>query len=255
MKEYYSIGEVAAIFDMDVQLLRYYDARGLLVPEQRNQNNGRRMYHFDQIYPLATIRYLRRVGCSLKQIERFVLHTNVESNLDIMTEQANALRRQCQQMMETVDVIQKKLDFVRRETPETCGFSVKQYPARQFVPIGEELRLFTSELFYFYPLVGFYEGSKKWFGAYLYDDCHGDTAPQLLPEGACVEEIPAGRYLCGYHCGPYQSIQDSIDALFAAGRERGFRCDRRVVTLNIIDQFSEAHPANYITALEARILE
>ena len=31
MKEFLSIGELAKIFDMDVQLLRHYDAKGLLV--------------------------------------------------------------------------------------------------------------------------------------------------------------------------------------------------------------------------------
>ena len=56
MKEYLSIGELANIFDMDVQLLRYYDARGILVPSVRNEASGRRYYHFDQVYPLATIR-------------------------------------------------------------------------------------------------------------------------------------------------------------------------------------------------------
>ena len=56
MKEYLSIGELANNFGMDVQLLRYYDARGILVPSVRNEANGRRYYHFDQVYPLATIR-------------------------------------------------------------------------------------------------------------------------------------------------------------------------------------------------------
>lgn len=53
MKEFLSIGELAKIFDMDVQLLRHYDAKGLLVPQVRNSENSRRFYHFDQVYPLA----------------------------------------------------------------------------------------------------------------------------------------------------------------------------------------------------------
>ena len=39
MKEFLSIGELAKIFDMDVQLLRHYDAKGLLVPQVRNSIN------------------------------------------------------------------------------------------------------------------------------------------------------------------------------------------------------------------------
>lgn len=72
MKEFLSIGELAKIFDMDVQLLRHYDAKGLLVPQVRNSENSRRFYHFDQVYPLATIRYLRRLGYPLAQIRDFL---------------------------------------------------------------------------------------------------------------------------------------------------------------------------------------
>ena len=56
MKEFLTIGELADIFNMDVQLLRHYDAKGLLAPQVRNSENNRRFYHFDQVYPLATIR-------------------------------------------------------------------------------------------------------------------------------------------------------------------------------------------------------
>lgn len=75
MKEFLSIGELAKIFDMDVQLLRHYDAKGLLVPQVRNSENSRRFYHFDQVYPLATIRYLRRLGYPLARIRDFSITT------------------------------------------------------------------------------------------------------------------------------------------------------------------------------------
>ena len=39
MKEFLTIGELADIFNMDVQLLRHYDAKGLLVPQVRNSDN------------------------------------------------------------------------------------------------------------------------------------------------------------------------------------------------------------------------
>ena len=51
MKEFLTIGELADIFNMDVQLLRHYDAKGLLVPQVRNSENNRRFYHFDQSIP------------------------------------------------------------------------------------------------------------------------------------------------------------------------------------------------------------
>ena len=72
---------------MDVQLLRYYDARGILVPSVRNEANGRRYYHFDQVYPLATIRYLRKLDYSLDQIGAFISSGDISQNLGSMAEQ------------------------------------------------------------------------------------------------------------------------------------------------------------------------
>lgn len=260
MKEYLTIGEMAEIFHMDVQLLRHYDAKGLLVPSRRNAANGRRFYYFDQVYPLATIRYLRKLGYSLDKINKFLYADDVNKNVDTLVEQTVILRRRCEELMDTINIIQKKLDFIEAESQFTQkdSFRIKTYPQRQFIHIGDELNLFTHELFYFYPTVGFYQGEKKWFGAYLFDELFdGEAAGPALSQGAEQAVIPAvipgGRYLCGYHYGPYHKIQESIDKLYAAGRE--YELEECVVTLNIIDQFVEGHPANYITALEVLIKE
>ena len=93
MKEFLTIGELANIFNMDVQLLRHYDTKGLLVPQVRNSENNRRFYHFDQVYPLATIRYLRRLDYSLAQIKAFLHSNGLRDNLQMLSQQAQQLRR------------------------------------------------------------------------------------------------------------------------------------------------------------------
>ena len=115
MKEFLSIGELAKIFDMDVQLLRHYDAKGLLVPQVRNSENSRRFYHFDQVYPLATIRYLRRLGYPLAQIRDFLHNNALRDNLEMLSEQAEKLRRQCDELNATIQIIQQKVEFIDRE--------------------------------------------------------------------------------------------------------------------------------------------
>lgn len=257
MKEYLSIGEIAEIFNMDVQLLRHYDAKGLLVPEIRDAANGRRMYHFDQIYPLASIRYLRRLGYPLAKIDEFIHANNLQENLKTLIGQAQDLQRQRDELLAIIQIIQNKVEFVERELSVSSPDKVfvKEYPARPFLHIGEELNLFTHELFYFYPTVGFYQGDKKRFGAYLYDG-RGLTGQVPLFDFLDSDKIPsiqAGRYLCGYHYGTYQTIQDSIAKLYKAGE--GLSLSDCVITLNIVDQFFEGHPANYITGLEIQILK
>ena len=257
MKEFLSIGELAKIFDMDVQLLRHYDAKGLLVPQVRNSENSRRFYHFDQVYPLATIRYLRRLGYPLAQIRDFLHNNALRDNLEMLSEQAEKLRRQCDELNATIQIIQQKVEFIDREqsSSQRGKFSVRTFPRRAFLHIGDEINLFTHELFYFYPTVGFYRGERKWFGALLYKDTPVQEYhfPELMAEQA-LSYLPAGEYLCGYHYGPYLTIQDSIDRLFEEANRRELRVDDCVITPNIVDQCCEGHPENYITGLEVRIL-
>lgn len=257
MEEYLTIGELAKIFDMDVQLLRYYDSKGLLVPQKRNAENNRRLYHFDQIYPLATIRYLRKLGYPLNRIEKFVHANGLKENMETLVEQSHALQQKCDELMATIQIIQNKIDFSEREREASAPgkFFTREYPDRPFLHIGQELNLFTHELFYFYPTVGFYQHDEKWFGAYIYnDDPHSaQDLPEKFVDAEQLSYIPGGKYLCGYHYGAYQTIQDSIDCLYAAGE--GMKLDDCVVTLNIVDQCFDGHPVNYITALEVRILD
>ncbi len=257
MKEFLTIGELADIFDMDVQLLRHYDAKGLLVPQVRNSENKRRFYHFDQVYPLATIRYLRRLNYSLAQIKEFLHSNGLRDNLQMLSQQADQMRRQCEELNATIQIIQQKVEFIEREqsASQRGKFYTRAFPRRAYLHIGEEINLFTHELFYFYPTIGFYQGDRKWFGAYLYDE--QPIEMHRLSDIAAKQTaayIPAGEYLCGYHYGPYLTIQDSIDQLFQEAERRNLSVDDCVITPNIVDQCCEGHPDNYITGLEVRIL-
>ena len=136
-----------------------------------------------------------------------------------------------------------------------CFLTVHEHSRRAYLHIGEEINLFTHELFYFYPTIGFYRGVRKWFGAYLYDDQPIEVHRLSdVVEKQTVAYIPAGEYLCGYHYGPYLTIQNSIDQLIQEAARRNLPVDDCVITPNIVDQCCEGHPDNYITGLEVRIL-
>ena len=200
MKEFLTIGELADIFDMDVQLLRHYDAKGLLVPQVRNSENKRRFYHFDQVYPLATIRYLRRLDYSLAQIKEFLHSNGLRDNLQMLSEQAEQMRRQSDELNAMIQIIQQKVEFIEREqaVSQRGKFYTRTFPRRAYLHIGEEINLFTHELFYFYPSIGFYRGVRKWFGAYLYDDQPIEVHRLSdVAEKQTVAYIKAGAYHYG----------------------------------------------------------
>jgi len=254
VKEYYSIGEFSAMFGLNKQTLQYYDAIGLFQPVERNQENGRRCYAFDQVYRLASIRYMRRLGYSLEQIEDHMASREVGFTLDHLKERSKALRSQWEELLAIETVIQRKIQFVEEalsQIDDLGAVKVLRFPERKFIPIGVEERLYHHDSFYFYPTIAFYMGDEeKYFGAYLYGEDAGPAFPSV--ERAIVQSIPAGDYLCCYHKGPYELVPDTMR------RMRSSRPDLLLAPLttnfNIIDQFVEKNNDNYITHMQVQIL-
>ena len=73
MKEFFSIGEVSKLFDINKKTLRYYDEIDLFKPSFVNKENKYRYYTLDQFQHLETIKYLKELGLSLEKIK----HLNI----------------------------------------------------------------------------------------------------------------------------------------------------------------------------------
>lgn len=250
--QYFTIGQLAEIFDMDVQLLRYYDAKGLLAPEVRNEHNNYRMYTIRQVWRLATIRYLRRLNYPIKKIAEFMHARDVTETVNTLREQSEFLLKQYEELIQITTTIKAKLDFIENNTKDWDAKThlFKEYPERPFLHIGTESTLYIHEAFYFYPTVCFHKGGEKHFGAYLFAEERGRELAKTTPHTASIE---AGRYLCGYHVGSYETIINGINRLKTYGI--GQKLDDLTVAINIVDPFVESHPENYVTELQIRILE
>lgn len=250
MKEYLSIGELASIFDISVQLLRHYDKVGVLVPEYRDQKTGHRKYRFDQMYRLSTIRYLRKVGYPLESIKDFLEINDFQEAIFSMRGHSEQLKKEYNELLITDNIIQKKLAFIIQEQQNIVRDQViyKNVPGRYFTLIGKETSLFTNELFYFYPTIGFYTGQEKKFGAYLLDS---PDAISFSISATNIEKtmLPAGEYACCYHFGPYKNIYDSINKLLEHENMADKADVITVITINIIDQFIVSDPEKYVSEL------
>lgn len=256
MKETLSIGEISALFHLNVQTLIYYDSIGLLVPIERNPTNGYRKYRFDQIYKLATIRYLRRLGYSLKEIQASYLESrDIDSNLEQLKKQSSIIRKKAENLLNTDRAIQQKIHFIEQELPNVDieRVSIKEFPERFYFPIGGEELLYGDDWFYLNPTVVFYKNDSKYFGAYLFDDGENTILQKEMTDSLCFPVIPAGRYLCGYHQGAYEHIYASAQRI----RDAGGDLDLADITINfnIIDQFVERDNRNYITEVQIPIID
>ena len=256
MKETLSIGEFASMFGLNVQTLHYYDSIGLFKPRQKDEQTGRRKYTFDQVYKLASIRYMRRLGYSLEDIRSYMDCLDVDFALTHLKARSIELRRQWEELFAIDRAIQRKIRFVERSLQEEIDLdavTIRTYGERRYLPIGEEDKLYYADAFYFYPTLAFYEGNAKSFGAYLYEDGESDDAlPMENIDQKDVKVLPAGQYLCTYHKGPYEHIEQSEKRLRAAHPD--LRLSDQLVNFNIVDQFVERNSEKYITHMQVRIL-
>ena len=250
MKEFMTIREVGDLFGLSVQALHYYDSIDLFKPAVRDKKTGYRKYKFDQVYQLASIQYLKKLGYSLEQIKEYLCNRNITDSLDILKERSDYLHEQWKTLIQIDKTIQRKISFIERKLAnlDRDSIEVKWFPERRYIPIGTEEILYNRDSFYFYPTIAFYEDELKYFGAFIDMEGDGINAEQdmVKPEETAV--LPAGQYLVGYHVGPYEDMKNTFDRMHLARGD--LRFSKYIVDFNIIDQFVETNSDNYITEIQ-----
>ena len=243
INEYLKVHEIAELFGLNVQTLHYYDKAGILKPNFRDPNNGYRKYKFDQIYQLASIRYMRKLGYSIEAVKDFQNSRNAQETLVRLRERSEVIRKQWEELMKIDEAIMRKIQFIENALPDVKvdEIEIMERPERKYIPIGVEEQIYMDESFYFYPTLVLYGGDQKLFGALVTDESSANTSV-----------LPAGRYLVGYHQGPYEDIQRSFDRIRAYGKD--YELDEQMLAINIIDQFIEKDSQNYITRIEVKIV-
>lgn len=70
MKNRFTIGEMSKLHNVPIKTLRYYDEIGLFKPIKVDKCSGYRYYSTEQFEQLNTIKYLKFLGFSLKEIKK-----------------------------------------------------------------------------------------------------------------------------------------------------------------------------------------
>lgn len=278
MKDWFTVGEIASLFNLNVQTLHYYESIGLFCPVRKRESTGLRIYQFDQIYALATIRFLKKLEYPLKRIRETMDSRDPDFSLNMMRAQSQDLRVKCAELERIRQAIDRKIRFVEEHSARIDIDSVERrtFPLRKYIPIGLEEAIYGNDDFYFYPTVVFYRGPNKSFGAMLTEDLPGESGgagggdscgesddeggkhrPALKADAETPQPriIPAGDYMVGYHRGPYECIPESFARIRDAARSRSLSLADETVNINIIDQFVERDPCKYVTEVQIRILD
>ncbi|MBX4262216.1 MerR family transcriptional regulator (plasmid) [Clostridium estertheticum] len=91
MKELFTIGEMAKLFDINIRSLRYYDEINLLKPEYTDKVTEYRYYSTKQFEILNTIKYLRALDMPIAKILNFFKYRDIDKLVHMLQEQQEGI--------------------------------------------------------------------------------------------------------------------------------------------------------------------
>ena len=110
----YKIGELSKLCNISVKTLRYYDAEGLLIPDEIDKFTGYRYYSASKLEDCYRIIALKELGFSLDEI-RVQLTTNDNEKI---TAALNAKLTELQALIETTQSQLRKIESIKNNLTE-----------------------------------------------------------------------------------------------------------------------------------------
>ncbi len=110
------IGELAKKVGVNIQTVRYYERRGLLIPTSRMES-GYRLYDAEAKKRIEFIRYAKELGFTLKETEELLkLRVNPKARSDNIREKVKSKLREIDSKIKGLQTMQKVLN----ELEKTC---------------------------------------------------------------------------------------------------------------------------------------
>ncbi len=109
---FYSIGEVANMFNIPTSTLRYYDREGLF-PNVKRSNGGIRVFSDAEVDTLKVIECLKSTGMEIKDIRQFLDwcfegDQTLQKRRDMFYERKAVVEKQMEALQKTMEMIQYK---------------------------------------------------------------------------------------------------------------------------------------------------
>ena len=257
MQDIISITEMAKLRKITTETLRHYDRIGLLAPAYIDPNTGYRYYSITQYEKLGTIRELKNLGMSLKEIKEYFDNRSVKTSCELMLEQRERIDRQIQRLMKLRQEVNDKIQFLNviQSTVLDDEIRIKQFAQRKYVafdrPVTDEIELSYDSVL----LEGILQQSEnelpifatnRYGGIISKEDIekkvHPLSAKMVIEydgeEGVDEKNIialSAGSYLCMYYVGNFWNRETSITRLLAYMKENDLYLAGDILQMQWVD--------------------
>ena len=242
MKDYYKINEIARLYGIGVDSLRYYEKLGILKP--RRDTNGYRLYNLKDMYKLNVIRDLRRLDFSMQQIKDYLEGQTVDHTLALLRQEQALVQAQIQELQTKARLLQRRIAALTEARSIVPGAitlrTLPQRPCVQFsahITRDEEMDFVMKKL------------HRK------HEDNVYDAVFSVLEEDAADYDfvLPAGVYLSYFYQGSYQQNRSRVQEVLAYAASHGLTLAGTPFELYEIDNRDTVQEAEFLTEIQVAI--
>lgn len=265
MKDHYQIQEIARLFHLHPDTLRYYEEKGLLHPLR--SESGYRMYTMQDVCTLNVIRALRELDLPTEDIRAYLERRSVAETLDLLDREESLLEEKLAALRAArQEARQRRARLERYRAVEAGRVRLTEEPARPYVFLRENVILEKEIDFLLKKLEGRHQDYIKVIGAqtmgavldgeslrrgvYSHFSCVFFLTPPVGPRDAL---LPAGRYAGLYYRGGYDHLDQHLETLFRGVRELGLVPAAPPLELYRIDVHDTRHEEEFVTEVQVLV--
>lgn len=263
MKDYYKINEIARLYGIGPDSLRYYERLGLLSP--RRDTNGYRLYNLKDMYKLTVIRDLRKLDFSMAQIREFLEGQCIDNTLIQLRREQALLEEKLQEMQRRKSLIEKRIAGLEEaEKIETGTITLRELPERRCVRLEQYITKDEEMDFVIKKLHRQHEDriqdlGTQTIGAFFSEDviCGGipntyDSVFFVLEDGADEADfaLPAGCYASCFYRGSYDQNADQVRRMLDYLEEKGLSASGGAFELYRIDNRDTIREEEFLTEIQ-----
>lgn len=262
MKEYYPIHELAKLFELCPDTLRYYEEKGLLHPTRGE--NGYRKYGIQDICTLNIIRALRELDLPTREIRSYLERRSVGETLALLDREEDLLRRRIAELEAACREAEERRRRLERYGGVTAGrVELVEEPERPYVFLEKDFILEKEVDFQLKRLEQRHQDyiqviGSQCMGAALDGESlkrgvynHFSRVFFLTRPGLPFDDaLPAGNYARLYYRGAYDRLKEHLRVLLEGAAAAGYRPAGAPLELYRIDAHDTNREEEYVTELQ-----
>ncbi len=237
----FRIGDLARLFHIGVDSIRYYEKVGLLHPVRGEENNYR-LYTLDDVRTMNTIRELLELGFHTDEILRFEKDRNLHHVADMLKKESDVIDREMAELKAKKKNIQARLRSIREDLGLDCSGTIHllTLPERACLKIADsdmpdnminlELARFTIHL-------------PEKVSTICACDCY-------TLDISSTNALPAGQYLSVCYRGSFEKTRTFVPKLLSFAKENSLIPAGDPIEFCHIDRYETSCQEEYLTEIQ-----